>query len=97
MSDDLVDTGDSRVGEGREGGLHADLDGLHGDEGDIGEELGRGGTGKEDEGLVLDGVLGTGEIGVGLLEVLVETVLGGSLHRVTDQSGTDTGAAGSQR
>lgn len=72
--------------------MHADLDGLHGDEGDIGEEFSRGGTGKEDERLVLDGVFGTGHVGVGLLEVLVETVLGGSLHRVTDQSRTETGA-----
>lgn len=95
--DDLVDTGDSRVGERREGGLHADLDGFHGNEGDIGKELGGGGTGKEDEGLVLDGVFGTGHVGVGLLEVLVETVLGGSLHRVTDQSRAETGAVGQCR
>ena len=89
--DDLVGTRDGARGERREGGLHADLDGLHGDEGHVGEEFGRGGTGKEDGVLVLDGVLRTSEVRVELLEELVEAVLGGSLHRVTDQGRGETG------
>lgn len=93
-SDNLVDTRDGARGERREGGLDADLDSLHGDEGHVGKELGRGGTGKEDGVLVLDSVLRASEVGVRLLEVLVEAVLGGTLHRVTDESRGETGAAG---
>lgn len=67
--DDLLDSIGGTGGEGGEGGLHADLDGLHGDEGNIGDELGGGGSSEEDGILVLDGVLGSGEVGVELLEV----------------------------
>lgn len=42
----------------------------YGNEGDIGDELGGGGSSEEDGILVLDGVLGSGHVGVGLLEVL---------------------------
>lgn len=45
------------------------------DEGDVGDDFSRGGTGDVDEILVLLGVDWAGEVGVGLLEVLVETVL----------------------
>ena len=46
-------------------GLDLDLDGLEGAQADVGEELGRGGPGEEDEGLVLGGVLGADGVGVG--------------------------------
>ena len=46
-------------------GLHLDLHGLEGAEADVGEELGGGRAGEEDEGLVLGGVLGADGVGVG--------------------------------
>jgi hypothetical protein len=61
------------------------------------EDFSRGGTGEVDEGLVLDGVLRADKVRVLLLEEFVETVLAGTLHRVTDKSGTDTGAGYASR
>ena len=71
------------------GGLDLDLGHLEGAEGDVGEELGGGGTGEPDGTLVLGGVLLTSEVAVGILEHFVETVLEHSLERVTDEGGTE--------
>lgn len=65
--------------------LHPDLDGLHGAERDVGEDLGGGGAREVDEGLVLGGVLGAGHVGVRLLEVLVEAVLERALRAVAHE------------
>lgn len=63
----------------------------NGDKGHVGEELCGRRTGEIYGTLVLDSVLRTGDICVGLLEVLIKTVLGGSLHGVTEESRSDTG------
>lgn len=83
-SDELGEAIGHAPGEPRLG-LDPDLNGLEGAEGDVGDDLGGGGAGEEDEGLVLGGVLGSGEIGVVLLEELVEAELAGALGAVAEQ------------
>lgn len=78
----------SGEGTGR-AGLDLDLGHFEGAESDISEDLGRGGTGKPDGGLVLIGELLAGKVHVGVLEDFVETILEHSLERVADQSGAE--------
>lgn len=63
----------------RQGGLHADLDSLHGTQGHISKELRRGTSTEEDQGAI-----GLWEqlVSVQVLEVLVQTVLSGTLEGV---------------
>jgi len=70
-------------------GLDLDLGHFEGAESDISEDLGRGGTGKPDGGLVLVGELLASKVHVGILEDFVETVLEHSLERVADESGAE--------
>ena len=63
-----------------------------GSEGRRTEELGRGRASEVDGVLVLDGVFRAGNVGVLLLEVLVEAVLERALHRVADERRAHTGA-----
>ena len=69
---------------GRQGGLHADLDGLEGAEGHVGEEFGGGARAEEDERAVC---VGEELLAVEVLEVLVEAVLAGSLEGVAHEGG----------
>lgn len=66
LSRDLADAVEGALVGGRDSALHADLYGLEGAEGDIGEELGGGRGGEEEDRLVLFGVVGAREVGVGL-------------------------------
>ncbi len=78
-------------GEGASrGGLDLDLDHLHGAEGNVGEDLGGGGTSEVDETTVLVGVLLTSHVGVEILEVLVEAELEAALEGVTNEGGSPT-------
>ena len=82
----LAERGEHGDGEGAGGaGLDLDLGHLQRAEGDIGEELGRGGARAPDEALVLGGRLLAGHVHVGVLEVLVETVLEEALERVAEK------------
>ena len=69
--------------------LDLDLGHLERAQGDVGEELGGGGTSEPDGTLVLGGVLLTSEVAVGILEHFVETVLEHSLEGVADESGAE--------
>lgn len=88
---DLLVTVKDRGGEGGDGGLGLDLNGLPGAEKDVGNQLSRSGGSKVKNSSVLVGSLLTNNVGVLLLEELVETVLTGTLERVTNKSGTETG------
>ena len=57
------------------------LDGLHGTEGDVREELGRGGGGEVKRGPVQVGVLLAEDAGVDVLEHLVEPELAQALNK----------------
>lgn len=59
-------------------------------EGDISEELGRGGRGEVDGGAVLRGCLIAEEIDALLLEELISTELEGALKEVAGSGGTET-------
>merc|ERR1712156_1267788 len=67
-------------------GLHAHLQGLHGAEEDVGNDLSAGGGDKETDSLVLIG-LGTEGSPVDILEHFVEAELSEALHAVADESG----------
>jgi len=83
----LSKSGTHRDREGTSGaGLDFDLGHLPRAKSNIGEEFSRGGTGQPDGTLVLVAGLLTGEVHVGIFEDLVETVLEGTLERVTNQS-----------
>lgn len=84
------ETGEDVGSEGRDGGLGLDLNGLPGAEQDISEELSRGRGNEEQGGLVLVSSLLTDEVGVLVLEKLVQTVLTGTLEGVTDKGSTET-------
>lgn len=86
----LLESSTESDGEGAVGGsLNLDLGHLEGAEGDVGEDLGGGGTSEPDEGLVLVGGLLTSEVHVEILEDFVETILEHSLERVADEGGTE--------
>jgi len=53
--------------------------GTYGNESDIGQELGRGGTSKENQRLVLDGVFRAGEVRVGLRGLKISSDIRGRL------------------
>lgn len=77
-----------RDGEGASrAGLDLDLGHFQGAEGNIGKELGRGGTSKPDRALVFCRVLFTGQVHVRVLEEFVETVLEHSLEGIADEGG----------
>lgn len=84
LSDDLAPAFAQVVGERRQGGLHADLEGLEWTQEQISDGLGSGRGTEVDNSLV-----GVGEelLAVGVLEELVGTVLASALERVTDESG----------
>lgn len=90
-SSDLLVTIKNRGSEGGDRGLGLDLNGLPRAEQDICNQLSGSRTGKVNESSVLVGSLLTNNVGVLLLEELVETVLTGTLEGVTDDSGTETG------
>ena len=69
-------------------GLDLDLGHFEGAEGNVGEYLGRSGTGKPDGRLVLVGELLTGKVHVGIFKDFVETILEHSLERVADEGWT---------
>ena len=73
-----------RVGEGRQGGLHAHFDRLEGAEGDVGEELGGGGRAEVDDCFV-----GAGEesVAVEVFEGFVESVFARALEGVAHEGG----------
>lgn len=82
------DGGAELGGEGaRHRGLHLDLDHLHGAQGDVGEDLGRGGAGEPDDASVLGGGLLASQVGVVVLEELVQAELEAALGRVADERG----------
>lgn len=89
--EDLVEASDGAGGKGGGGGLHLDLQGLHGAKGNIGQELSGSGGGEEDKGVVLAEVLLADGVSILLLEELVETVLGGTLHAVPEEGRAPTG------
>ena len=70
----------------RGGGLHLDLDHFQWAQGYIGKEFSRGRTGKPDHSLVLLAIFLTCEVGIKVLEVLIETEFEAALSRVTQQS-----------
>jgi hypothetical protein len=67
-------------------GLNSDLDGFPRAQSSVSNEFSAGGGRQVQQVLVLLGVLLTGHISVGLLEVFVETELAETLSRVADQS-----------
>lgn len=73
------------MGEGWDGGLHAHLDRLPRAEGDVGEELGRGGRAQ-----VYDGFGGVGEyfLAVVVFEDFVEAIFSCALEAIADECGT---------
>lgn len=73
------------MGEGRQRGLHPDLDGLERAEGDVGEELGRGAGGEVYGGRVGGGGGGEELGAVVVFEDLVEAVLAHALEGVAEQ------------
>lgn len=88
MGGHLGEGGPKGGGPGAWGGsLDLDLDHLHRAEGDIGEELGRGGTKTKDDALELIGVLLASHITVHILKVFIESKLEESLHRIADEGG----------
>lgn len=92
----LVKTAESLLGDnatpaltevvriGRQGGLHANLDGFHRAQRHIGEEFG-GSTGAQED----QGAIGFWEklIPVQVLEVLIKSILAGALERVSYEGG----------
>lgn len=87
--DDLSHTSSQGGGESavsRVGGLNSDLDGFPRAQSSVSNEFSAGGGRQVQQVLVLLGVLLTGSVSVGLLEVFVETELAETLSRVTDQS-----------
>lgn len=74
----------SGEGAGR-AGLDLDLGHLQRTEGDIGEDLSGGRTGKPDSGLVLVGKVLTSQVHVGILENFIETILEHALEGVTNE------------
>jgi len=82
----MGESGAHRYREGTSGaGLNLNLGHLPRAKSDIGEELSRSGASQPDGALVLFAGLLTGEVHVGIFEDLVETVLEGTLERVTNQ------------
>lgn len=87
--DDLTHTSSQSGGESAVsgvGGLNSDLDGFPRAQSGVSDEFSAGGGRQVQQVLVLLGVLLTGGVSVGLLEVFVETELAETLSRVTDQS-----------
>lgn len=70
------------------GGLDANLNGLPGAQGYVGNDLSRGGSSEPQEILVGAGILGAGSLHEGVLQDLIETKLEETLHRVSNQSGS---------
>lgn len=83
FADDLGPAFPQRMRKRRQRSLHADLDRLHGTQGEICEELSRG-RGSEVYDLFREA--GRQLIAVEVLEALVETVFASTLHRVADES-----------
>jgi hypothetical protein len=82
--DDLCPSLPQRMRERRQRSLHADLDSLHGTQGDVSEEFcGRGGSEVDDLFRGAGGELITVEV----LEAFVEAVFAGTLHAVADKGG----------
>lgn len=75
----------------RHGALHAYFDCFKGTEGQIGEELGRGGRGEVQTCFVLGCGVRAGHVGVGLFEVFVPAVFEGALGGVAEERGGPTG------
>ena len=73
-----------RPREGRQRRLHADFDGFERTEGNVGEELGRGGGAEVDEGFVR---VGEELVAVEVLEDFVEAVFSCALEGVADEGG----------
>jgi hypothetical protein len=65
--------------------LHADFDGFEGTETDIGDEFGGGRTCEVNRSLVLFRVFLAGQLRVQVLEVFIEAIFRGSLHRVAEE------------
>lgn len=76
---DFGDAVEGTIGEWRHRGLHANLDGLEGAEGNVGNELGGGTGGEVQPGLVAISILLPKQVGVELLEELVSSVLESAL------------------
>ena len=89
-SSNLLVSIENRGGKGRDRGLGLDLNGFPRTKQDIGNQFSRGRGRKVDKSTVLVGSLLTNEVRVLLLEKLVETVLTGTLERVTDDGSTET-------
>jgi len=68
-------------------GLNSNLDSLHWGEGNVGNKLGAGGAGEEEEGPVSVSCVGAGQISELLLEELVEAELAGALGSVAKHGG----------
>ena len=81
----LGDAIERALGKGRNGRLDADLDGLEGAEGDVGNELGRGAGRQVEQRLVPVGGVRACQVRVELLEELVTAVLEGALGRVAEE------------
>jgi hypothetical protein len=82
LPDDLCPSLPQRMRKRRQRSLHADLDSLHGTQGEISEELGGRGGGKEDD---LFRGAGREPLAVEVLEDLVEAVFACALHAVADE------------
>lgn len=93
LAGDAEESGGETVGES---GLRNETDtgSLEGTKGDIGEELGNGGSTKVDSHAVVDGGLVVHLRNENLLEEFVTTELESTLKEVTEDSGAETGKEG---
>lgn len=89
-SSQLLVTIENGGGERRDSGLSLDFNGFPRTEESISNEFSRGRGSEVNGSVVVLSKLRASKVRVGLLEEFVETVLTGTLERVTDKSGTET-------
>lgn len=75
----------------RDRGLHSDLDGFEWAETNVGNELSRGRSSQEQDGLIFGGVLFTRELGVEVFEIFVEAVFASTLDGIANEGRAPTG------
>lgn len=70
--------------------MHSDLDSFEWAETDVGDQLSRSRGTQEESSLVLGSILLADHGGIQVLEVFVEAIFAGALHRVTNEGWTPT-------